>query len=587
MNAPASVQQVQAHLEAGRIDQAHALVSNLLRRAPRDGMLHHAMATIMLRQGRIDRALESSRQAAALAPDHPAVLVLLGALLTTTGRAEEASPLLSRACELDPGNADAWGCLVAALIVQRRLTDADEVACMGLRFCPNSAALIRKHADVLLAMGSADRAIELMGRAAFSGADSADLARGMAFASNYSTAIDHVRSMTLHESQARFILDSIGRPPFAAARINPASQPPEPLRIGILSPDLRDHAVGWFTIPLVRHLPRPRFHVRCYSAASGEDAVSHRLRSVADSWVWPIPATHLALARLIRDERIDVLIELSGLTAGHRLETMALRPAPLQATWLGYPATTGLAAIDLRIVDSLTDPPEAPPCGPEQLVRIDPCFLCFQPRDDAPPVRPRDPGPITFGSFNNLAKISDATVTLWAAVCRAVPGSRLVIKALSLKDPSTQTHTGRRFVSAGVDPARLSLLPPADTPAAHLAAYHRVDIALDTFPYHGTTTTCEALHMGVPVVTLAGSLHAGRVGASLLPAAGLADLVATSPERFVSIASGLASDSARLADLRVNLRSRLSASPLCDGPAFGRRFGEALLAAWHARAASV
>jgi predicted O-linked N-acetylglucosamine transferase (SPINDLY family) len=240
--------------------------------------------------------------------------------------------------------------------------------------------------------------------------------------------------------------------------------------------------------------------------------------------------------------------------------------------------------MDYRIVDSLTDPaPHADALCTERLIRIDPCFLCYRVPTDAP-----DPGPppsitaghITFGSFNDLKKLSGATIEMWAAVLARVPNSRLVLKNFGLTHERTRADVIGRFASCGIDPSRVDPLPPVSATGDHLGLYQRIDIALDTFPYHGTTTTCEALAMGVPVVTHAGDRHASRVGVSLLTNVGLAECIAATPEEYVRIAGDLAAESARLAAWRSSLRARLIASPLCDAPTFAARFCDALRDMW-------
>jgi predicted O-linked N-acetylglucosamine transferase (SPINDLY family) len=272
----------------------------------------------------------------------------------------------------------------------------------------------------------------------------------------------------------------------------------------------------------------------------------------------------------------------------------ALKPAPVQVSWLGYPSTTGLAAIDWRISDAIVEPPGgADALSSERVMRLPDGFHCFQPPAEAPPVGPAPGnasggagGRITFGSLNTFAKLSPATLRLWAQILAAVPTARLLLKDSRIHDPTTARHHRERFAAAGIDPARLDILPRAAGTAAHLAAYGRIDVALDPFPYNGTTTTCEALWMGVPVIALAGDRHAARVGASLLHRVGLDDLVTADPDAYVAAAVALARDPAHIATLRGGLRARMQASPLCDGSAFARAMEAAYRAMWRAWCAS-
>jgi predicted O-linked N-acetylglucosamine transferase (SPINDLY family) len=306
-----------------------------------------------------------------------------------------------------------------------------------------------------------------------------------------------------------------------------------------------------------------------------------RLRSLADEWkpVSDLPADRLASR--IRSDRIDILIETTGMTGGLSLAALAMGCAPVQVTYCGYPNTTGLKSIDWRIVDSVTDPAGTDQWAAERLMRLDPCFLCYAPPEElGVAVRPRREGPIRFGSFNAAVKFNDALIALWSRVLAACPGSELVLKAIALADSAMREDVLRRLAACGVDKSKVRILEPPSAVADHLRMYEQVDIALDAFPYGGTTTTFEALWMGVPVVTLEGTMHPGRVGTSLLTALGMPELIARSADDYVGIAAGLAADSGRVAELRFTLRKRLIQSPLCDGPAFGARMTAALRSMW-------
>lgn len=380
----------------------------------------------------------------------------------------------------------------------------------------------------------------------------------------------------------------------AGIRTPAARDPDRTLRVGFVSPDLRDHSVACFIEPVLASLDRAGYTPVCFFTGPTADDVTRRLSGLCEFLHVPcntagaeIPSrAEAALASRILSARIDVLVDLAGHTGGHTLGACALRPAPVQVTYLGYPDTTGLGSIDARIVDAITDPP-----GPEfdsrcteKLVRLDRCFLCYTPRADAPDVS--DPpalrgGGITFGSFNNIKKLSPTCLSLWARVLAAVPASRLAIKGRL-----ASSHTRERFLSIlareGVSADRVELLPYADSAREHLDLYRRLDIALDAFPYHGTTTTCEALWQGVPTVSLAGDRHASRVGASILTSVGLPELIADSPEGFVRIAAELAGDTERLRTLRATMRRRMAASPLMDAASHALALEREIRALWRA-----
>jgi predicted O-linked N-acetylglucosamine transferase (SPINDLY family) len=275
---------------------------------------------------------------------------------------------------------------------------------------------------------------------------------------------------------------------------------------------------------------------------------------------------------------------LAGHTANNRLPVFALKPAPVQVTWLGYPGSTGLSAIDYRLVDAVTDPVDEAECAAsEKLFRLDGCFLCFGGSTEAPsPSLPPSvaTGAVTFGSFNNPSKYSDATLNAWAELLRRMPAARLLLKGLPFTDPATQDRYRARLVERGIAPERITILGWAPERAGHLAQYREVDVALDPFPYNGTTTTCEALWMGVPVVCLRGERHSGRVGASLLAAVGFEELVAKDVETYIDIAVRLAHDKQRLIDLSGSLRTKMAGSPLCDAHGFARKMERAYRSMW-------
>jgi predicted O-linked N-acetylglucosamine transferase (SPINDLY family) len=352
-------------------------------------------------------------------------------------------------------------------------------------------------------------------------------------------------------------------------------------RIGFVSPDLRTHPVAFFLEPLLEGLDRLRMEVFVYHQSVQEDATTARLRAAAGPERWRAKSwvNAAGLVAAIRADRIDVLVDLAGHTADQQLLALAARPAPVQVTWLGYPNTTGLAAMDYRIVDSITDPAGAEALATERLVRIDPCFLCYRPVRGVEGER-RENGPLTFGSFNNPAKLSGATVALWSRVLNEAPGSRLVLKGKALEAEGARRHVLGAFSRHGVAPERIELRGHTASLEEHLAGYGGIDVALDPIPYNGTTTTCEALWMGVPVVALRGDRHAARVGASILSAAGVPELIAESEEAYVGLARELAGDTGRRGEYRGTLRRRVEASALCDERAFAARFAGALREVW-------
>jgi predicted O-linked N-acetylglucosamine transferase (SPINDLY family) len=291
----------------------------------------------------------------------------------------------------------------------------------------------------------------------------------------------------------------------------------------------------------------------------------------------------MQVVELIRADGIDILVDLAGHTAGNRLLVFARRPAPVQVSWLGYPGTTGLVAMTHRLTDAHADPPGMTEAlHSESLVRLPRSAWCFSALDSAP-VAPRPHREIVFGCFNNFAKVTDPMLRLWAQILAAVPGSSLLLKSSAFAEKVTCERVHGLFLAEGIAPERILLRDKVESQAEHLALYQEMDIALDTYPYHGTTTTCEALWMGVPVVTMEGMSHRSRVGVSLLTNVGLGQLIAASPEEYVRIATSVAGDLPELEATRRTLRERMMDSPLMDAPRFARDIESAYQTVWKDR----
>jgi predicted O-linked N-acetylglucosamine transferase (SPINDLY family) len=401
------------------------------------------------------------------------------------------------------------------------------------------------------------------------------------FHRHYRSPVDAPQMFDAHR---RFGEMMRGTVPPVGVRFAQAPDPDRRLRIGYVSPNFSRHSVGYFIEPVLRCHDRERYEVFCYYSHPQADDATERMRGLADGWRDVAGAADAAVECAIRDDKIDILFDLAGHTKGNRLGVFARRAAPVQMTWLGYPDTTGLAGIGYRITDGTADPaPAAEQRHTEELLRMADGFLCYQPPSDAPAAVPREAATeVVFSSFNNIAKLNDETLRMWGQILAAVPASRLALKASALNYPDTVDRLLDSCERAGIDPARVELRGWIAGRQQHLELYGEIDIALDTWPYNGTTTTCEALWMGVPVITLAGEVHMSRVGATLLRSAGLDDLVAHSAAEYVDIAVALAGDAARRHSLRAGLRARLQASPLLDHAGFTRQLEAHCRRAWGA-----
>ncbi len=498
------------------------------------------------KQGRNPEALAVFQGLAARVPAHFGVRYHLGLALKDLGRLREAEGAFLAAAGLDPLRPEPHIALANLRREQGRVPDA----ILGYR-----------------------RALALDPKAAAA-------AQNLALLLHYDPGTRGPALRRAAEAWARLV--EARTPPQPLAPADP--EPDRRLRVGFLSPDFRRHSCAFFLEPLLAHLDPRRVEVRAYADVWDADAVTARFEALCPAFLNVSRLPDEDLAARIRADQVDVLVDAAGHTGNNRLALFARRLAPVQATWLGCPGTTGLRSMDARLTDARADPPGASEDHHiETLVRLEPVFLCFKPSPQAPPVAPppsASGAPFTFGSFNALAKLSPEALSLWAEILEAAPGSRLLLKDRTLGDPAQQSELRARFAAAGIPGERLACAGWTASDADHYAAYGQVDLALDPFPYNGTTTTCEALWMGVPVVALAGDRHAARVGASLLHAVGLPDLAAPGPEAYRGLALALARDPERLAALRSGLRPRMAASPLCDGPGFARAFEGALRGLW-------
>jgi predicted O-linked N-acetylglucosamine transferase (SPINDLY family) len=369
--------------------------------------------------------------------------------------------------------------------------------------------------------------------------------------------------------------------------------PQRQLRVGYVSPDLRKHSVAHFIEPVLAHHDAAVVDVHCYYNGPPGDQVTDRIRGLSAHWVECASWTDQQLVERIRADAIDILVDLAGHTQGNRFLTFALKPAPVQIAYLGYPSSTELVAMDYRLTDEQAEPAGAPCDSPDRPVALSPRMLVYRPPfgpngllgDAEVPVATApclERGFVTFGCCIELSKLSGQTITTWARLLAEVSGSVLLLKARGLEDPQQQQEWRARFARYGVAAERLRLMGRDEIELDHLHRYRDVDITLDTYPYNGVTTTCESLWMGVPVISMAGSAVASRMGLSILSAIGERRCIARDADEYVSKAVALAADPIRLNELRQGLRARLEASPLMDAPALTCSIEGAYRDAWRA-----
>ncbi len=509
----------------------------------------------------ISKAIEFYKHALSINPYADDVLMRLGEAQQRIGEIEEANKSHRNAININPRNPAHYFSYSNLLISEGLITDA-------IKCCQKCLELDSQH------------------HRAYS---------NLLMSLHYVNTISPQEIFNLHKDYAKFYCPKLDT---KNTFNNIAPDPEKKLRIGFVSADFRRHSVSYFLLPLLKELENYNIEVIGYSNVRTPDDMTEQIRKHCGNWQNICGVSDEQAAEIISEDRIDILIDIAGHTADGRMLLFGKKPAPVAVTWLGYPDTTGLSAIDYRFIDKLTDPVKeltvkrqdgtessfTPDqlCS-EKLIRLDDCFLTYEPPQDTPEVSPppfEKNGYITFGSFNNLAKLSDQTIQLWAGILTKMPESKLILKSRGLDDEFLKDLVIKRFAHFQIPAQQLEFSGFALTNQQHMQMYNSIDIALDTTPYNGTTTTCEALWMGVPVVTFPGSTHASRVGLSLLTAAGHSGLITKTPEEFVNTALKLAKSPEQLRSFRSNSRQHLAKSILMNHKGFARNFFNALRQIW-------
>jgi protein O-GlcNAc transferase len=570
--------------EQGSLDDAVAHYQRALAETPGFVDAHINLGNVLLRQGRPEEALEHHKVAVEAAPECAAAHASIGNTYKALYKQRMAVVHYGRALSLKP---DSWRVLTnlgSVLMQQGRLEEAKAAFDHAHTLRPDSAEIHSYLGRVLRAQGRSDQALPVLEKAIELQPDSATLLSSLLLSLNYSASYDGTATFQRHVEFGRKFSDHL--PPLSSpVRCTEAKST---LRIGYVSADFRKHSVAFFIEPVLQNHDVEKFEIFAYYNHYQDDDTTQRIRHLCRDWrsIYSMPDERVA--ELIRNDRIDILVDLNGHTAHNRLLAFARHPAPIQVTWLGYPNTTGMRAMGYRITDSITDPPgQTEHLYTEQLVRIPGCFSCYRSPEDAPEVGvlpARKNGYITFGSFNNFSKVTPRALQCFAEILRNVEASRLMLKSLALGEEFTRQYLRDFFASQGISTDRLIMLGKDPIPTDHLARYGGVDVALDTFPYNGTTTTCEALWMGVPVVALVGDSHASRVSTSFLTALGLEEFAADTIDRYVTTAAALAGDMGRLEKLRRGMRERMSNSIVMDAARFTRQLEEAYDGMWRRRA---
>lgn len=536
------------YFQEGNHPLAKKYIEKALRINQSNAFAYFNLGNVFLQEGQYNEAIESYRKAIAINPLHADALLNKGFALQMRGNFEEALESYHLSLQINPDSVESYSNLGNLL---KDLGQQNEAETCFRRAIQINPAFSIPYSNLLFAMN---------------------------YNSRYNAQHIYAEHLQFAEHFENPLLSYIV--PYKNDKTFQRR-----LKIGYISPDFRRHSVANFIEPVLAANRQEQFEVFCYSLVPVEDDVTKRLKELADHWHNISGISDDKAAELIQKDGIDILVDLAGHTSDNRILLFARKPAPLQVNWIGYPATTGLSTMDYKIVDSYTDPPGmTDQFYTEKLLRMPECFICYLPDRDSPDITAlpaMTSGHVTFGSFNNFAKVSPEVLELWTNILQLIPDSRLIIKAKSLADKSTREYVTELFSLKSISAERIELLPWEPSARGHLGNYNRIDIALDTFPYNGTTTTCEALWMGVPVITLAGKYHASRVGVSLLSNIGISELIAETPDKYIEIAVNLSKDLDKLQSLRDNLRDMMAHSPLTDSKRFIQDLDNLYTIIWH------
>ncbi|WP_321952735.1 O-linked N-acetylglucosamine transferase, SPINDLY family protein [Paraburkholderia bannensis] len=568
-------------LTLGDLARAEAELRRAVELAPTHVSAWNNLASVLIAGNRKSQAQTLLEHAHALAPDSVDVLINLGVLLRNVGRVDEAKALLARAVELAPGNANAWNNYGNVFIELGDPDAAQQAFARALEVRPDFADAWSNYGNALKAAGDLEAALNAYRRALACEANNEGAHCNLVYATMFATD----DGMAIRAEAERYAARHDA--PYLAAPVQHANtrDPARRLRIGYVSPDFRNHCQSLFTLPVFAQHDRVAFEIVCYASVAQPDDVTARLGTMVDLWRDVRDFDDARLAQQIRDDGIDILVDLTMHMADTRRALFARRPAPVQAAWLAYPGTTGSPATGWRLTDPWLDPIGKPGVDAqytERSLRLPDTFWCYAPFEAAqgvselPALPALTAGHVTFGCLNNPCKLTDATFALWSGVFAALADARLVLMAPA---GAARERLLARLAAHGIDAARVRFVgfqPRAD----YLSTWAQVDIALDTFPYNGHTTSLDAFWMGVPVPTRVGRSAASRAGLSLLSNLGLTELAARDDAAYVRTVVALARDLPHLAALRAGLRARMAASPLMDAARFTRNMEAAYRLMW-------
>jgi protein O-GlcNAc transferase len=563
--------------DLGKTDDAVACYQRALQLKPGFAEVHNNLGNIFMAQGKTGEAAACYQKALQLKPDYADAHNNLGNVFKDLGKTDDAVACYQRALQLKPDYALAHYNLG---VVWQDCSNLDEaVACyrQALKRDPAYAEVHNNLGNALKDQGNLDEAVASFRRAVELKPDDHTAHSNLLYTLVFSPGYDAGTILEEHRLWSRRFAEPMAR--LIKPHPNDCCSHRR-LRIGYVSPDFRDHAQSFFTVPLLSAHDHETFEIFCYADVARPDGITARLRSLADAWRYIAGLTDEQVAGLVRQDRIDILVDLTMHMARNRLLVFARKPAPVQVCWLAYPGTSGLSTVDYRLTDRYIDPPGLHDHDySEESIRLPDAFWCYDPLENESAVSALpalENGSITFGCLNNFCKVHESVLELWAQVLVAVDGSRLMLLA---PPGSPRRRTLDLLERKGVGRERVTFVARQPRPR-YMELHHRIDIGLDTFPYNGHTTSLDAFWLGIPVVTLVGPTPVARAGLSLLTNLGLPELVARTREQFVSIAVALADDLPRLCELRATLRGRMQASPLMDARRFARMVEAAYREMW-------
>ncbi len=564
----------------GCLDEAEASYRKAAHISPDFAEAHSNLGSVLQHTGRLAEAEASYRRALEINPDYAGALSNLGGLLQDMGRMAEAEDCSRRAIQINPELAEAHSNLSVTFLEQGQLVKAEQSLRRALEIEPRFAKAYSNLGNVLQDMGRTGEAEVSYRKALEIQPDYVKAYSNLLF--QHILDADKTPANYLKEARqyGRIVAQKV------AARFAgwSCARQPERLRVGLVSGDFINHPIGYFLESVLTHLGSTSIELIAYSTNHKTDELTERLRPHFAAWRPMFGQSDAEAARLIHSDGIHVLIDLSGHTRHNRLPVFAWKPAPVQASWQGYLASTGVSEIDYFLGDPHVAPASEAHHFTEQIWQLPESYMCFTEPKVAVEVAALPAlttGSITFGCLNNLTKMSDASVALWARILKSVPGSKLLLKTKLLNETGIRESVLQRYAAQGVTADRLILEGAgALSRSEYLATYHRIDIALDPFPYAGCTTSIEGLWMGVPIITKCGDRFLSHVGESILHNAGLSDWIAEDEDDYVAKAVAFAAAPDRLANLRAGLRQQVLASPLFDAARFARNFENAMWGMW-------